>query len=67
MIFLFDGDKSIAYPDGEDVKIDVNELVSSVPLSITFPGGRHIVGNKFFQNFNVIFDYKRQRLHIYPD
>ena len=23
-----------------------------------------IVGNKFFQNFNVIFDYKRKRLHI---
>ena len=23
-----------------------------------------IVGNKFFQNFNVIFDYKRKRLHL---
>jgi len=23
-----------------------------------------IVGNKFFQNFNVLFDYKRKRLHI---
>jgi hypothetical protein len=23
-----------------------------------------IVGNKFFQNFNVIFDYKRKKLHL---
>jgi hypothetical protein len=23
-----------------------------------------IIGNKFFQNFNVIFDYKRKRLNL---
>jgi predicted aspartyl protease len=149
LISLFDNQESITYPDGEELRIGVNSLVSSVPLSINFLGGQKvegefvidtgapinvlinspvaeknglytildmskdrefktlaavqtaaavrtesvrigkfectdmeiyisttskglfavskyagIVGNKFFQNFNVIFDYKRQKLHL---
>jgi hypothetical protein len=146
---LFAKENFIAFPDGSDIGIEVNKLVSSVPLVITFPGGQvvegnfvidtgapvnvlinspfaeehglsslvemkkerefrtmadtqtassflaksirigttecndmeifistsdkglfavtkyvGIVGNKFFQNFNVIFDYKRKRLNL---
>ena len=149
LLSLFDSEELIIYPNGDDVRIEVNSLVSSVSLAITFPGGQHvegdfmidtgapinvlvnspfaekhglnsflelktekefktqaavqtaapflakslrigqfecddmeiyistskkglfavtkyagIVGNKFFQNFNVIFDYKRKRLHL---
>lgn len=149
VLSLFDNQESITYPDGDELRIGVNSLVSSVPLIITFPGGQQVegefvidtgapidvlinspiakknglytildtskyrkfktladiqtaasvqtktvrigkfvcadmeiyistsnkglfagskyagfVGNKFFQNFNVIFDYKRKRLHI---
>jgi hypothetical protein len=149
VLSLFDSEEFVTYPEGDDVGIEVNSLVSSVPLTITFPGGKKIdgefmidlgapinvlinspvaeinglfttlemrkerefrtqadvqtavaalaesvrigkfecadmdiyistsekglfavtkyagiVGNKFFQNFNVIFDYKRKRLHI---
>jgi hypothetical protein len=146
---LFDKEDFIALPESDDVAIEVNALVSSVPLTLTFPGGQQvegefmidtgapinvlinspfvekhglsslvdkkkerkfrtladtqtatavlaktvrianfqcegmelfvstsdkglfavtkyagIVGNKFFQNFNVIFDYKRKRLNL---
>ena len=146
---LFDNQELITYPDGEELRIEVNSLVSSIPLIVIFPGGKKIegefmidtgapinvlinspvaeknelhtilkmnsekkfrtladvqtavpvvaesvkigkfecadveiyisttskglfavskyagiVGNKFFQNFNVIFDYKRQKLHL---
>jgi hypothetical protein len=149
MLSLFDREEFVINPEGDDVGIEVNSLVSSVPLALTFPGGHQvkgdfiidtgapinvlinspfaeknrlykilemrkerefktqadvqaaaaalaesigignfecadmeiyisisrkglfagskyagIVGNKFFQNFNVIFDYKRKRLHI---
>jgi hypothetical protein len=149
MLSLFDSEEFVTYPEGDDVGIEVNSLVSSVPLTITFQSGKQvegefmidtgapinvlinypvaeknglytslemrkgrefrtqedvqtaaavqvesvrignfecagveiyistskrglfavskyegIVGNKFFQNFNVIFDYKRKKLHI---
>ncbi len=146
---LFDSEEFVVLTDGDDIAIRVNSLVSSVPLTIRFSGGKRIegefvidtgapinviinspfaeknglftileetkekefktqadvqtaaaalaesvwigrfecvdmevfistsakglfagsryagiVGNKFFQNFNVIFDYQRKRLHI---
>jgi hypothetical protein len=149
ILALFDSEAIVAFAGGDDIGIGVNALVSSVPLTITFPGGKQvegefmidtgapinavinspaaekyglqtvlgrskkrefltkadvqtaahalaesvrigkfecanveiyistskkglfagtkyagIVGNKFLQNFNVIFDYKRKRLHI---
>lgn len=149
VLSLFDSEEFVTYPNSDEVAIDVNSLVSSVPLKITFPGGQQvegefmidtgapinllintpaaeqnglytilekkkerkfktladvqtavtamaesvkigkfecedmeiyistskkglftatkyagIVGNKFFQNFNVIFDYKKKRLYI---
>ncbi|UCE40263.1 MAG: aspartyl protease family protein [Candidatus Aminicenantes bacterium] len=149
LLSLFDREEFVTYPEGDDVGIEVNSLVSSVLLAITFAGGKKIegefvidtgapinvlinsplaekhgldtfvekgtekkfktqaalhtatsslakfvrigqfqcddmeifistskkglfavtkyagiVGNKFFQNFNVIFDYKRKRIHL---
>jgi len=49
----------------------VNALVSSVTLDLAFSGSLFavtkyagIVGTEFFQNFNVIFDYKRKRINL---
>lgn len=149
MLSLFNSEEFVTYPNGDVVAIEVNSLVSSVPLTIIFPEGQQvdgdfmidtgapvnvvinspvaekyglhtnlelsrerefktladvqtaaaaiagsvrigsfecadmeifvstskrglfagsryagIVGNKFFQNFDVIFDYKRKTLHI---
>jgi hypothetical protein len=149
VLSLFDSEELVTSTNGEDIAIGVNSLVSSVPLVITFSGGKRvkgefvidtgapinvtinspfveknglstllegskerkfktqadiqtaiaalaesirigrfecvdkeifiststkglfagsryagIVGNKFFQNFTVIFDYMRKRLHI---
>ena len=44
VLSLFDNKESIAYPDGKIVEIGVNSLVSSVPLTITFPGGQQVEG-----------------------
>lgn len=41
---LFDSKELITNPDGEDIRIGVNSLVSSLPLTITFPGGQQIEG-----------------------
>ncbi len=115
ILSFFDSEEFATYPEGDEVAIEVNSLVSSVPLTISFPGGlivegefktladvqaaaaslaesvrignfecadmkiyistskkglfavtkyAGILGNKFFQNFNVIFDYKRKKLHL---
>ena len=55
----------------ESVKIgkfecEVMEIYISTSKKGLFAGTKYagIVGNKFFQNFYVIFDYKRKRLHI---
>ncbi len=41
---LFDSRELITNPNGEDIRIGVNSLVSSLPLKITFPGGHQIEG-----------------------
>jgi hypothetical protein len=44
-----------------DMEIFISTSKKGLFAGIKYAG---IVGNKFFQNFNVIFDYKRKRLHI---
>jgi hypothetical protein len=45
LIGLHDSGGLVANPEGEDIKIGVNPLISSLPLEITFPTGQLIVGN----------------------
>jgi predicted aspartyl protease len=44
VLTLFNSREFITNPDGEDIRIGVNSLVSSLPLRITFPGGQQIEG-----------------------
>lgn len=43
-ISLYDGEGFVNYPHGDDVRIEVNSLVSSVPLTVTLTGGKLIEG-----------------------
>ncbi len=44
VLSLFDSGQHVNYPECETVGIEVNALVSSVPLTITFPEGLQIKG-----------------------
>jgi predicted aspartyl protease len=43
-ISLYDREGFVNYPHGDDVRIEVNSLVSSIQLTITLPGGKQIEG-----------------------
>ncbi len=44
VLSLFESEEFITYPDGDAVGIEVNSLVSSVLLKITFSGGKQVEG-----------------------